>query len=333
MKNMFDRNGFVLCGLDRKQKNHALLSTLAVILFFIITAFTFMNFLYCLSDCIGSIVCGSPDVSVRDALRSMPIFLSFFMTLSGLMTAHTFYRNESPGILRKRAEKHSLIGAVIGIVIIVYVIVMCIAGRYLSIVEGSPSPFYPLDSVLYSLPFIALCVLVRLYFKKAADAHPYCGPSRAPLQKKGRFVRSFFKTFWMLIGLYGFCGFFYSFFIVDFTNGYVPYIIAMLIISCAALLSIAVWEFYYNNLKEEKRKEVTLPLAIISLAVSVCSTVIYFIALKGNLDGPTSVGFGILPIAFSASVNFATLLVVATPVIVSVTALIKGIIRRSKAKK
>ncbi|MBO4326058.1 MAG: hypothetical protein J5950_02155 [Clostridia bacterium] len=333
MKNMFDRNNFVLSGLDEKQKKTSLFVTLGVALFFILSAFTFMNFLYCLSDCIGSIVCASADVALRDALRSMPVFLTFFITLSGLMIAHTFYRNENAEMLRKKAKKHAVIGIVIGTILIVYVIVMRIAGKYLSLVEGAPSPLYPLDSVLYALLIIALEVLILVYFKKKAENGAYNGPSRAPLQKKGRFVRSFFRTFWMLIALYGFCGFFYSIFIVDFKNGYVAYSLAMMLVSLIAFLSLAVWELYYNNLTEEKRKEVTLPLAIISLAVSVAATIFYFIALKGNLDGPSNVGFGILPIAFSASVNFATLLVVALPLIVSITALIRGLYRKGKAKK
>ena len=332
MKNMFDKNGFVLAGLDKKQKKQNIIVTLCVIGFFVISAFTFMNFLYCLSDCIGSIVCASPDISLRDALRSLPIFLSFFMTLSGLMVAHTFYRNESEKILKRKAKKHAAIGIVLGVIIIVYVTVMRISGRYLSLVEGAPSSLYPLDSLIYALLFIALGIFIWLYFKKA-DGKNYNGPSRAPVQKKGRGVRSFFRAFWLLIGLYGFCGFFYSIFIVDFTNGYVPYIIAIMLVSLSAFLSITVWELYYNNLNEDKRKEVTLPLSVISLIVSVIVTVVYFIALKGNLDGPSNVGFGILPIAFSASVNFATLLVVAMPLIVSVVSLIKGIFRKIKAAK
>lgn len=328
MKKMFDKNGFVTSGVDGNQKKQAVAVTLTVALFFILSAFTFMNFLYCLSDCIGSIVCASPDVSLKDALRSMPIFLSFFMTLSGLMVAHTFYRSESADIIKRKAKKHAGIGVVIGIVIIVYVIVMRIAGRYLSLFEGAPSPLYPFDAVIYALIFIVFGVCVFAFFKK----NTYNGLSRAPIQKKGRGVRSFFRAFWLLFGLYGFCGFFYSIFIVDFTNGYVPYIIAIMLVSLVAFLTIAVWELYYNNLKEENRKAATLPLAVISLAVSVASTVFYFIALKGNLDGPSNVGFGILPIAFSASVNFATLLVVAVPLIVSIVALIKGIYRKVKFK-
>ena len=332
MKYMFDKNNSVLAGLDSKQKKQNLIVTLAVIIFFILSAFTLMNFLYCLSDCIGSIVCASPDVSGRDALRSLPIFLSFFMTLSGLMTAHTFYRNESERILRRKAKKHSGIGAVLGVIIIVYVIVMRINGRYLSLVEGAPSALYPLDSVLYAMLFIAISIILRIYFRHGG-AKKFCGPSRPPVQRFGRFIRSFFRTFWLLIGLYGFCGFFYSIFIVDFTNGYLPYIIAMMLVSLVAFLTIAIWELFYNNLNVETRKKATLPLAFISLVVSVITAVVYFLALKGNLDGPSNVGFGLLPIAFSASVNFATLLVVAMPIIVSVTALFKGLIRRKKAKK
>ena len=315
MKKIFDRSNFVLSELGGKQKRQSAFVTLCVVGFFLLSAVTFMNFLYCISDCIGSIVCASADVALRDALRSMPIFLTFFVSLSGLMVSHTFYRNESREILAKKAKKHAWIGIVLSALIIVYTVAMRIAGRYLSLVEGAPSPIYPLDAIIFAVAFIALGVIVLAYIKKNSQS------------------QIFFRTFWMLVALYGFCGFFYSLFIVDFQNGYVFYSVAMMLVSLVAFLTIAVWELFYNNLKIEKRKEFTLPLALVSLAVSVAATVVYFIALKGNLDGPSNVGFGILPIAFSASVNFATLLVVAMPLIVSVTAVIKGLHRNIKKQK
>lgn len=333
MKNIFDRNNFVLAGSDGRQKRQSLLVTVCLVVLFVITAFTFMNFLYCLSDCIGSIVCASADVALRDALRSCPIFLTFFLTLSGFMAAHTFYRNESREILTAKAKKHAIIGIVLGAIIIIYVVVMRFMGRYLSLVEGAPSPLYPLDSVLYAVLFILLGVGILAFLRSNSKEQKFFGPSRAPLQKRGRGVRSFFRTFWLLIGLYGFCGFTYSIFIVDFAHGYVLYSVAMMLVSLVAFLSVAVWELFYNNLTPEKRRAYTLPLALVLLAVSAASAVFYFLALKGNLDGPANVGFGILPIAFSASVNFATLLVVATPIIVSVTALVKGLVRRGKDKR
>jgi hypothetical protein len=328
MNNLFDRSNFVHSEQGGKQKRQSILVTLCVIVFFVLSAITFMNFLYCLSDCVGSVVCASPDVAIRDAIRSCPIFLSFFAALSGLMVAHTFYRNESREILAKKARKHAMIGIVIGALIIVYTIVLRIAGRYLSLVEGAPSRLYPLDAVIFALICIGLGVAVLAYVKKDSKAQCFFGPSRAPLQKKGRGVRSVFRAAWLMVGLYGFCGFFYSLFIVDFRHGYVFYTVAMMLASLVAFLTVAVWELLYNNLTAAARKKYTLPLALVSLAVSVASAVLYFIALKGNLDGPSNVGFGLLPIAFSASVNFATLLVVAMPLIVSVTALIKGIHRK-----
>lgn len=327
---MFDKENFVFSGLDGKQKKQGVVLIVCLAVLYVITAFTFMNFLYCFSDCIGSIVCASADVALRDALRSMPIFLSFFLTLGGLMVCQSFYRNESKEIAAKKAKKHAIITIVIGAVIIVYTVVMRILGRYLSLVEGAPSPLYPLDAMLYALVFICLGVGVLVYLKKFSEAHPYAGPSRPLASKKGRFCHNFFTTLWMLFALYGFCGFFYGLFIIDFENGYVAYSIGVLIASFLAFCTFACWELYYNNLKPEKKKDQLFKIALISLCLSVASAVFYFVALKFNLDGPANVGSGILPIAFSASVNIATMLVVATPLIASVAALIKGLVIRKK---
>ena len=70
-----------------------------------------------------------------------------------------------------------------------------------------------------------------------------------------------------------------------------------------------------------------------ALGVSVLEMVIYFVSLGTNMDAPSNAGFGSLPVAFSASVNIATMLVVATPLIVSVVALIKGLLLRKAAKQ
>ncbi len=315
--------------MENKTKKQSLIVTISVIVFFVVSAFTFMNALYCLSDIIGSTVSGSVDIAIRDILRSVPVFLSFFITLCGLMVAHTFYRNESREILKRNAKLFAKAGIGIGAVLIVYVIVMLIAGKYLSIVEGAPSPIYPLDACLYAVLYIALGILIHMYFKKHEESGLYEGPARAPISKKLGAIKYFFRFFWLMFALYGFCGFFYSFFIVDFLHGYVAYSLAAMLISLVVFLTLAVWELYYNNLSPEKRSAVTLPLALISLGVTIVAAVIYFIALKGNLDGPTNVGFGLLPVAYSASVNVATFLVMIVPMIVSVVALIKGVIRKA----
>ena len=96
---------------------------------------------------------------------------------------------------------------------------------------------------------------------------------------------------------------------------------------------IGIWEFYYNELEEEKKKEFLLPLGLAGLCLSGLVTILYFVALGLNLDAPSNIGFGVFPVAFAASVNIATLLVVFTPVIVSVTTVIKGLLSRKAHNK
>ena len=136
----------------------------------------------------------------------------------------------------------------------------------------------------------------------------------------------------MLIALFSFAAFTLSIFIYDFAHEYVFYGIALLLVYCVNTLFIAVWEFYYNQLKEENKKSFLLPLAIVGLVVSVLTIVIYMVGLGSDIDAPSNAGFGMLPITFSASVNMATLVVVFTPLIVSIVALIKGLLARKKAK-
>lgn len=329
MKKLFDSNNFIFNSLNKREQIQTYIVIASLIVFFVFSAFTFMNFLYAIADVAGSLVCGSNDVAIKDAIRSVPIFLSFFLSLSGLMVAHTFYRNESSDILKVRAKKHAMIGIVLGSLIILYVFIMRIAGKYISLFEGAPSLLYPFDSIIYAVFFIAFGIFIWMYFKKT-NGESFIGPARKPLSNKARIVKCIFRSIWLLLCLYGFCGFNYSIFIVDFKIGYVFYSIMVMLISFLVLMTIIIWEFYYNNLTEEKRKELTLPLGIILSIVTLVFTILYFIALKINLDGPANVGFGILPIAFAANVNFATLLVAFTPVIVSITTLVKGIIRRRK---
>ena len=95
---------------------------------------------------------------------------------------------------------------------------MLIAGKYTSIVEGSPSALYPLDSVLYSLLFIAIGVLVVLYTKKYSEKLQYVVPSRE-IKRSRRGLYCTFLTFFMLFALFGFSGALYSVFIYDFQSG------------------------------------------------------------------------------------------------------------------
>ena len=331
MKELFNKENFVPSTFDGKQRKQSIVLSLALVLFYVFSAYTFFNAMYAFADCIGSIVCGSIDVMLRDFTRSLPLFLSCFMSIWAMLLLHASFRNVSDERRIKSLKKNSF--ALIGFaaVNLVAIIVMLIMGKFHSLVEGSPSPLYPLDSILYSLLFVALAVFTLVWLKKLQDKLPFVLPSRGPIVKKARPVYCIFVSIWMLVAVFSFAAFTIGLFIHDFTNGYLFFSIALMLVYLVNILFLGVWEFCYNEIKEEKKGQLLLPLAIIGLVASLLTAILYFVGLATNLDGPSNAGFGILPIAFTASVNIATLVVVATPIIVSVVALIKGLLLRKKA--
>ena len=330
MKHLFSSELFIGSGHDKNQKGQSIVVNVMLSVLFVACSFLFMNMLYSFADCAGSIVCKSYDVAIKDLLRSLPVYFCFIMTLFALLMVHAFYRNVSQEKLTKSVFKNSIVIMAFALINLVYVIVGLIVGKYLSIVEGSPTLLFPLDTILYSLLIVALAVFAIIYIKKIAAKSPYVAPSHAPIVTKARFVYCLGMTFWTFVAFFCFAGFAYGLFIIDFIHGYLAFSIALLTVYCVNALFLIVWEFYFNQLNEEGRKQNLLPLAIIGLAVSVAAAIFYFVALQFNLDGPANVGFGVLPVTFAASVNIATLVVAATPIIVSVIALIKGLLARKK---
>lgn len=330
MKEFFAKENFVFSSLDKKQRLQSFIVSGLLILFFLFSAFTFVNALYCFADAIGSIVCASFDVAIKDLLRSLPIIVSFLMSLWTLLLLHGVFRNASEERFHKSLFKNSIVLMAMGGFNILYVIIGLIVGKYSSLVEGSPSALYPLDAVLYSLLFIAIGVFVMVYLKKLQSKLPYLVPTRGPIVHKLRGLYCTFVSIWLLVTIFSLGSFLLGLFIIDFEHGYLAYSLAILFVFLVNFLFIGIWEFYYNELVESKRKEFLLPLSILGLSVSVIELAFYFIALGNNLDGPSNVGFGILPVAFAASVNIATLVVVFTPLIVSVTALVKALLQRKQ---
>lgn len=316
--------------MDKNQKKQAVVLACLIIVFFIISAFTFMNMLYGFVDCIGSIVSGSVDVALKDLMRSVPLFLVFFMSLWTLLLLQASFRKVNDEKWHKSLFKDAICIIAFGGVNIIYVIVGLITGNYLSIVEGSPTPIYPLDTVLFSVLFIILGVFVILYLKKFGKDHSFVLEGHGQIVTKARGAYCTFVTFWMLFALFGLSAGLYSLFIYDFKHGFAFYGIATILVYLLSPIFLGVWEFYYNELKEEKKKEFLLPLALCGLCVSVIAVALYMISLSTGMDAPSNAGFGMFPIAFSASVNIATLLAVFTPLIVSIVALIKGLIARKK---
>lgn len=330
MKKFFDKENFIPSTFNKNQRIQSLIVSIAIIVLFILSSLTFFNAFYAFSDFVGSIVCRSIDVAFRDMTRSLPLIFSFLMSLWGLLLFHACFRNVSDQKRIKSLKKNAFTLLGFALANFTAIIVMLIIGKFHSLVEGSPSPLYPLDSILYSFVYIILGVVVLIYLHKYQEKLPYIVPSRGPIVIKARGVYCAFVSIWLLITLFCFSTFFIGLFIMDFQHGYAFFSISLLIVYCVNSLFIAFWEFYYNELKEEKKKEFLLPLSLVGLGVSILTITIYLVGLGLNLDGPSNVGFGVLPVTFAASTNIPALIVVVTPLIVSIVAFIKALLARKK---
>ena len=303
----------------------------AIVVMFIFSSFTFFNALYVICDVLGSVVCKSSDVALKDLIRSLPIILPFVMTFFGLLMFHTIYRNDDEKRRNKTILKYAILMTAFSGFNILYVIIGRISGVYLSFVEGSPSPIYPLDSIFYSLLFLVLGILAIIFCKKNLTNYVFESGNRGPIvsRKRGLYYFGFFA--WLIASVFGFSSFFIGLFIVDFEHGHLAYSIILLLIYIVSPIILCFYEFIYSNLVVEKRKQYAFLFGLISIVITSILMVLYFVFLSLDLDAPSNIGFGAIPVAFTASVNVGTLVMVIIPFSVSLTCLIKGIIyKRNK---
>ena len=257
MKKFFNKDNFIFPTFNKGQKRQSLVISLALIVFFVFSAYTFLNAMYAFADCIGSIVCGSMDSALRDATRSLPIFLSCFMSIWAMLLLQASFRNVNDQKRIKSLKKDAIVLLAFAFVNLVAIIIMLAMGKFHSLVEGSPSPLYPLDSILFSLIFVALGVFTLVYVFKLQYKLPFELPQRGEAVKKARGVYCVFVTFWMLIAAFSFACFSIGLFITDFEN-YFFFALALTLVYLVNVLFFAVWEFYYNELKDEKKRELIL---------------------------------------------------------------------------
>lgn len=328
MKKFFDKSNFIFAQMDKKQRRTSLVISLLIIFFFITSAFTFLNAFYGFIEAIGAATCKSFDVCVRDFLRNLPLIIVCLMNIWTLLLLQSLFRNIDENKLKKSLLKDSICLIAFGGFNILYILIGLISGQYLSIVEGSPSYIFPLDALLVSLFFVISGVAILVYEKKYMDKCPLSLVSHGNIVTKKRGMYATFVSFWLLFALFGFSAGVYSIFIYDFAHEHVFFGIATIYAYLLIPLFIGFWEFYFNVLNEDKKKEFLFPISILGISLSLISIVLYIVSLSIDRDAPSNAGFGMFPVAFAASVNLATLLMIIVPLVVSVVALIKSFLVR-----
>lgn len=332
IKELFNKETFVSNNVDKTSKKHSLILTIITAVLYVFAAFCMFNFIYAMCDVVGSFVSGSPDAAIRDILRSLPIFLSFVATYNLLALAHNFRRNVSKEIRNKSLKYNSIAAISLAGVIIVTAFINLFRGAYDNLIEGYPSPLYPLDSILYSLFIIAVGILSLVYSKKWEEKHPYLGVNRSPsAEGKEKVVHHIFLVIWTLISLYGLAAFILSPIFIDWIHGHVFFSLMLVLMLILPTIYLLWWEFYYNELKATNRKNNLIP-ALVGLCVGVIVVGLYCLAYNLDPQAPNLADFTLLAIDYTASVNATALLYSACNLIVPFVAVIKAIIANKKSK-
>jgi hypothetical protein len=326
MKELFKKENRILASCDKKTWNQSFTLSILIILLFATCAGYFFDFVYMMCDIIGSIISSSSDIALRDIVRSLPYLSSTIGCIFVLGNLHILFRNYNKDITCKRIFKHSITIIVFGTISALAPLIGLGTKVYSSLIEGSPTDLYPLDQMLTGLVLIVIGVLSVIITTKLKNEINLSLPTRGVENKKCRVIANIGKGIWLLVALFSFSATIYFFKSIDLSNGYVFYSIMLFILFILPWVYMMIYEFHYLELKEEVRKEHDFIIGLVGTIISLVSIILFFISLSLNIDGPSNVGFGLLPVDFTASINVFNIIYPLTIVTVPMVKLIQGII-------
>lgn len=303
-----------------------LYSILAIVLW-VLGSFGIWEVVYELSHMVGAIVSGDPGYALGEFLRMLPMVLVVATFLFDGVFLHNAFVADNDKVRRDNWKKMGVFMFVMSALIVVYVLVGMITGRYFSIVEGNPTWLFPLDTVIFAVLFTGF---------------GYWALKRKPLENlkygtrhyKGvvRGIGLFFCILSYFISTSAFAGFMYGIFIMDWSHGYLLFNFAMLLVFAVAFGNFAVYRFVYRKLPEGGKPSGLVKMSLISLGVALISIALYLAAVEAYPMAPNQNAFGLYPVDFTASVSVFPFILGANNILVPVCALIYGLIAKKKVK-
>lgn len=320
---------FICSGLSAKGKKESLVYALLTAAAFIVGAFTFWEFLYQFCNMIGSIVSGTPTQALAQLVRMLPLVLTAVTYLFYGVALTSAFRARNQAVRGKIIARAGVTSAVLGALVLLYTLVGRFAGIYSSLVEGNPSPLYPLDHAFGGLLFIAIGLLAWRY-AKALPKKGSALPESSFVRKGG--TRALMVLSYM-VALCSFAACFYAFYVVDWTHGGLFFNVMLVLNYFSAFLMAAVYRFVYAEMKEEYRPQAKICLGFSFLVLNAILFGLYMLSVQLQNEAPNLNAFGILPIEFTASFNAFLPIFVLNNLVGPLVAGLKGIAAKKKAKK
>lgn len=304
--------------MSKEKRFYGILS----IALFVINAFTFWEFIFELCHMAGCIVSGTPSEAIRELWRMFPLILTAFVEIYLASYVFKAYCTEKADRRARVWVRNGYIASALGLIVVVYTLVGMLTGRYERIVEGFPSPLFPLDMIIGGLLIAAFGVFSVVYGRR--------------IERKGRVlafsrIKGFFRLFHVIsymMALCGFAAFAYGLFDVDFSHGNIFFNIMLLLNYLTAAVMALVYRFVYAESDRLVRTSRRLSLSF--LIVNILLFGLYLLSVQLENEAPNLNAFAILPIEFTASFNAFMIAYGLNNIVVPLGAFVRGLLKKDK---
>lgn len=294
-------------------------------LLFVVGSFFFWEFIYELSNMLGSISCGSPDQALTELIRVFPIIFAAFVTIYLAYCLHCAYQAKDKVTRAKVWRVNGQITIVLGIIEATYVILGDVLGIYEKLIEGYPTMLFPLDIFVYGVLIILYGVYSIIYSKIIVENDPEAPFINITLKNgKKRKSLGFLTGLVYLFALAGFQACIRGFYILDFTHGAIFFNIMLWLMYFVPVEMFLVYRYVYIELPVSMRVGKLKPIALTFLCINIVILGLYMLSVEIYNEAPNQNAFGILPLDFTASLNAFLLLYGSVAVITPIVALIES---------
>lgn len=304
-------------------KKESRLYTILTVILWTLGALTLWEFVYELSHMVGAIVCGDIEYTLIELFRMMPHTLTMITYIFSSVILHSAFISKDIESRIKRWRTLGIFTVVMGFIIIIYIFVGLGTGRYLSLVEGSPTALFPLDIMLGGILFIAFGFYSNEHSGKIKEFGSEIGYSSSKMNPLFGIVKIFcFLGF--LISSCGFAAAFYGTYVLDWAHGRIFFNIMLWLNYFTAPAMYFVYRFIclgVDNKNENKDRDIK-KYSLLFLIINIVLMILYEVSVQIYPEAPNQNAFGLFPNDFIASVNVFPLIYAANNILTPAVSLI-----------
>lgn len=290
--------------LNKQAKHESLqywILTGVLLFVYMCAAVAFFENLREICNILGAIVEKSPWQAKTHFVRDLPNLFFNFGVMYLLSFVFRLFRSPDVETQHFLVKKGSITLICFGGAAFLSLLIQLLTGNF-SLIEGHPTPLYPLDLLLATLFMIGLGVTLLVLYPKYHFLDALVG--KAPKYSVKRQVgRAILGTIYMMVAVFAFVGIISPLFMLNYDRSAALFTIALIMTFLSILSGLAVYQFIYPRLKDEDKDNCQFFANINLLFLDIIATMFYLLAIYQNPNVSYEVANSILVIDFTASKN------------------------------